>query len=63
MKNAVLVLVVILAVIGMVIGAGIIWIVLYNLFHGFGMNWLAGIAGCAVFGVFNAIYNKVTGEC
>lgn len=59
MKNVFYVLFVILAVIGMVVGAGIIWIVLYNLFHGFGMNWFAGIAGCVIFGVSSATYNKV----
>ena len=50
---------VIASIIGMVIGGGIIWIVLYNLFHGFGMNWFAGIIGCVIFGVASAIYNKV----
>lgn len=59
MKNAISVMFVIASIIGMVIGGGIIWIVLYNLFHGFGMNWFAGIIGCVIFGVASAIYNKV----
>ena len=59
MKNTVSILFVIISVIGMVIGGGIIWIVLYNLFHGFGMNWVVGIIGCVIFGVSNAMYNKV----
>ena len=60
MKNTVAVLFVIASIIGMVIGGGIIWIVLYNLFHGFGMNWVVGIIGCVIFGVASATYNKVT---
>lgn len=59
MKNTISILFVIIFVIGMVIGGGIIWIVLYNLFHGFGMNWIAGIIGCVIFGVASATYNKV----
>ena len=59
MKNTISILFVIISVIGMVIGGGIIWIVLYNLFHGFGMNWIVGIIGCIVVGVSNATYNKV----
>lgn len=59
MKNTISILFVIISVIGMVIGGGIIWIVLYNLFHGFGMNWIVGIIGCVIFGVSNAMYNKV----
>ena len=59
MKNAVSILFVIISVIGIVIGGGIIWIVLYNLFHRFGMNWIVGIIGCIIFGVSNATYNKV----
>ena len=58
MKNTISILFVIASIIGMVIGGGIIWIVLYNLFHGFGMNWFAGIAGCVIFGVSSATYNK-----
>ena len=58
MKNVVFVLFAMAAIVGMVVSAGIIWIVLYNLFHGFGMNWIAGIIGCAIFGVSSAIYNK-----
>ena len=59
MKNTVSILFVIASIVGMVIGGGIIWIVLYNLFHGFGMNWTAGIIGCAIFGASSATYNKV----
>lgn len=59
MKNTISILFVIISVIGIVIGGGIIWIVLYNLFHGFGMNWIVGIAGCVIFGVSSATYNKV----
>ena len=59
MKNTISILFVIISVIGMVIGSGIIWIVLYNLFHGFGMNWIVGIIGCVIFGVSSATYNKV----
>ena len=59
MKNTISILFVIISVIGMVIGGSIIWIVLYNLFHGFGMNWIVGIIGCVIFGVSNAMYNKV----
>ena len=59
MKNTISILFVIISVIGMVIGGGIIWIVLYNLFHGFGMNWIVGIIGCVIFGISNAMYNKV----
>ena len=59
MKNTISILFVIISVIGMVIGGGIIWIVLYNLFHGFGMNWIVDIIGCVIFGVSNAMYNKV----
>ena len=59
MKNTVSILFVIASIVGMVIGCGIIWIVLYNLFHGFGMNWIVGIAGCVIFGVSSATYNKV----
>ena len=59
MKNTISILFVIISVIRMVIGGGIIWIVLYNLFHGFGMNWIVGIIGCIIFGVSNATYNKV----
>lgn len=58
MKNAIFILLVIVAIVGMAIGGGVIWIVLYNLFHGFGMNWFAGIIGCTIFGVSNATYNK-----
>ena len=59
MKNTVSILFVIASIVGMVIGGAIIWIVLYNLFHGFGMNWIVGIIGCIIFGVSNATYNKV----
>ena len=59
MKNAVSILLVIASIVGMFIGGGIIWIVLYNLFHGFGMNWIAGIIGCIIFGVSNATCIKV----
>ena len=59
MKNVVFALFAMAAIVGMVVSAGIIWIVLYNLFHGFGMNWIVGIIGCIVFGVSNATYNKV----
>ena len=59
MKNTISILFVIISVIGMVIGGGIIWIVLYNLFHGFGMNWIVGIIGCIIFDVSSATYNKV----
>lgn len=59
MKNTISILFVIISVIGMVIGGGIIWIVLYNLFHGFGMNWIVGIVGCVIFSVSSTTYNKV----
>ena len=45
MKNTVSILFVIASIVGMVIGGGIIWIVFYNLFHGFGMNWIVCIIG------------------
>ena len=59
MKNTVSILFVIASIVGMVIGGGIIWSVFYNLFHGFGMNWIVCIIGCIVFGVSSATYNKV----
>lgn len=59
MKNTIFILFVIASIVGMVIGGGIIWIVLYNLFHGFGMNWIVGIVGCVIFSVSSTTYNKV----
>lgn len=61
MKNTIFILFVIASIVGMVIGGGIIWIVLYNLFHGFGMNWIVGIVGCVIFSVSSTTYNKVMG--
>lgn len=62
MKNALWIVLFLISVVGFILGCGVVWIVLYNLFHGFGMNWFAGIAGAVVIGVCNALYETLVRE-
>lgn len=55
MKNAIWISLYVTSIIGMIFNGGLIWLVLSNLFSGYGMNWLALAVGLFFFFLFNQL--------
>ena len=62
MKNTIWVPLYVTSILGMIFNSGLIWLVLSNLFFGYGMNWLALTVGLFFFFLFSQLNNWLTEE-
>lgn len=62
MKNAIWIPLYATSILGMIFNGGLIWLVLSNLFSGYGMNWLALAVGLFFFFLFSQLNNWLTEE-
>lgn len=62
MKNAIWIPLYITSILGMIFNGGLIWLVLSNLFAGYGMNWLVLAVGLFLFFLFSQLNNWLTEE-
>ena len=62
MKNAIWIPMYATSILGMIFNGGLIWLVLSNLFSGYGMNWLALAIGLFFFFLFSQLNNWLTEE-
>ena len=62
MKNTIWILLYATSILGMIFNGGLIWLVLSNLFSGYGMNWLALAVGLFFFFRFSQLNNWLTEE-
>lgn len=62
MKNAMWVPLYIASILGMIFNGGLIWLVLSNLFAGYGMNWFVATIGLIFFFLFSQLNNWLVGE-
>lgn len=62
MKNTIWVPLYVTSILGMIFNSGLIWLVLSNLFSGYGMNWLALAFGLFFFFLFSQLNNWLTKE-
>lgn len=62
MKNAIWIPLYVTSILGMIFNGGLIWLVLSNLFSGYGMNWLVLAVGLFFFFLFSQLNNWLTEE-
>lgn len=62
MKNTIWIPLYVASILGMLFNGGLIWLVLSNLFAGYGMNWFVAIIGLIFFFLFNQLNNWLVGE-
>ena len=62
MKNVIWVPLYVTSILGMIFNSGLIWLVLTNLFAGYGMNWLALAGGLFFFFLFSQLNSWLTEE-
>ena len=62
MKNAIWIPLYTTSILGMIFNGGLIWLVLSNLFSGYGMNWLVLAVGMFFFFLFSQLNNWLTEE-
>ena len=62
MKNTIWVPLYVTSIFGMIFNSGLIWLVLSNLFAGYGMNWLVLAVGVFFFFLFSQLNNWLAGE-
>ena len=62
MKNAIWIPLYATSILGMIFNGGLIWLVLSNLFAGYGMNWLVLAVGLSFFFLFSQLNNWLTEE-
>ena len=62
MKNAIWIPLYVTSILGMIFNGSLIWLVLSNLFSGYGMNWLALAVGLFFFFLFSQLNNWLIGE-
>ena len=62
MKNAIWIPLYTTSILGMIFNGGLIWLVLSNLFSGYGMNWLALAVWLFFFFLFSQLNNWLTEE-
>lgn len=62
MKNTMWIPLYVTSILGMVVNGGLIWLVLSNLFTGYGMNWFVLAVGLIFFFLFSQLNNWLVGE-
>lgn len=62
MKNTIWIPLYVTSILGMIFNSGLIWLVLSNLFTGYGMNWLVLAVGLFFFFLFSQLNNWLTEE-
>lgn len=62
MKNAIWIPLCVTSILGMIFNCGLIWLVLFNLFSGYGMNWLVLAVGLFFFFLFSLLNDWLTEE-
>lgn len=62
MKNAIWIPLYVTSILGMIFNGGLIWLVLSNLFAGYGMNWLVLAVGLFFFFLFSQLNNWLAEE-
>lgn len=62
MKNTIWIPLYVTSILGMIFNGGLIWLVLSNLFAGYGMNWLVLAVGLFFFFLFSQLNNWLAGE-
>ena len=60
MKNTIWISLYVVSILGMIFNGGLIWLVLSNLFTGYGMNWLALAVGLFFFFMFSLLIDWLT---
>lgn len=55
MKNTIWIPLYVTSILGMIFNCGLIWLVLFNLSSGYGMNWLALSVGLFFFSLFSQL--------
>lgn len=55
MKNTIWIPLYITSILGMIFNCGLVWLVLFNLLTGYGMNWLALAVGLFFFSLFSQL--------
>lgn len=62
MKNVIWIPLYVTSILDMIFNGGLIWLVLSNLFAGYGMNWLVLAVGLFFFFLFSQLNNWLAGE-
>ena len=62
MKNTIWVPIYVTSILGMIFNSGLIWLVLFNLLSGYGMNWLVLAVGLLFFFLFSLLNDWLTEE-
>lgn len=62
MKNTIWILLCVTSILGMIFNCGLIWLVLFNLLSGYGMNWLVLAVGLFFFFLSSQLNDWLTEE-
>jgi len=62
MKNVIWIPLYVISILGMIFNGGLVWLVLSNLFAGYGMNWFVVTIGLFFFFLFSQLNNWLVGE-
>lgn len=60
MRNTIWIPLYVASILGMIFNGGLVWLVLSNLFAGYGMNWLALTIGLVFFYLFSLLIDRLT---
>lgn len=55
MKNTIWIPLYVISILGMIFNCGLVWLVLFNLLTGYGMNWLVLAVGLFFFFLFSQL--------
>lgn len=60
MKNTIWISLYVASILGMIFNGGLVWLVLSDLFAGYGMNWLILMVGLFFFFLFSLLIDRLT---